>query len=113
MFRLKGRAAVGSLDLDEEDEVHAVARAALSWGIVRLGAVLQDVEEECQNYPAEKLREANHAAVKDLYCSMPSFAGNGGNLGREELEGLSCMVGHVVEGIRALRLFPGFSLRLE
>jgi hypothetical protein len=63
---LGGRASVGMLELDEADDVQAVARAALSWSIVRLGAVLQDIEEESQGYSAEELREANHPIVKDL-----------------------------------------------
>jgi hypothetical protein len=63
---LGGRASVGTLELDEADDVQAVARAALSWSIVRLGAVLQDIEEESQGYSAEQLREVNHPIVKDL-----------------------------------------------
>ena len=63
---LAGRASVGTLELDEADDVRAVARAALSWSTVRCGAVLQDIEEESQDYSAEELREANHPVVKDL-----------------------------------------------
>lgn len=63
---LGGRASVGTLELDEADDVQAVARAALSWSTIRLGAVLQDIEEESQGYSAEELREANHPVVKDL-----------------------------------------------
>jgi len=61
-----GRASVGVLELDEEDDIRAVAQAALSWSVVRLGAVLQDVEEESQSFEAAELREAGHERMKEL-----------------------------------------------
>lgn len=60
------RVSIGTLQLDEKDEIRAVARAALSWSVVRLGAVLQDVEEESQGLGAADLREAGHEMVKEL-----------------------------------------------
>ncbi|ORY04453.1 hypothetical protein BCR34DRAFT_56188 [Clohesyomyces aquaticus] len=60
------RASVGALEFDEEDDIRAVAHAALSWSVVRLGAVLQDVEEESQGFGAAELREAGHERVKEL-----------------------------------------------
>jgi hypothetical protein len=60
------RASVGVLELDEEDDIRAVMHAALSWSVVRLGAVLQDVEEESQAFGAAGLRESGYERVKEL-----------------------------------------------
>lgn len=60
------RASVGALELDEEDDIRAVMHAALSWSVVRLGDVLQDVEEESQGFGAAGLRESGYETVKEL-----------------------------------------------
>ncbi|KAL7623515.1 hypothetical protein AAE478_007198 [Parahypoxylon ruwenzoriense] len=51
---------VGGLELDDDEEIAIVAREALKHSVIRLGAMLQDIEEETRQYGPDELSEAEH-----------------------------------------------------
>lgn len=48
---------VGSLELDDEEEIAIVARESLKHSVIRLGAMLQDIEEETRQCGPNELSE--------------------------------------------------------
>ncbi|KAI0377299.1 hypothetical protein F5Y04DRAFT_264778 [Hypomontagnella monticulosa] len=51
---------VGSLELDDEEEIVIVHREALRHSITRLGAILQDIEEELRQGSQNEVSEVEH-----------------------------------------------------
>ncbi|KAI2620264.1 hypothetical protein GGS26DRAFT_308227 [Hypomontagnella submonticulosa] len=51
---------IGSLELDDEEEIVIVHREALRHSVTRLGAILQDIEEELRQEGRNEVSEAEH-----------------------------------------------------
>ncbi|KAI1389349.1 uncharacterized protein F4822DRAFT_198197 [Hypoxylon trugodes] len=57
--------SIGELELDDEEEVAIVSREALRHSIIRLGAMLQDLEEETYRHNPDEASNAVQCPLQD------------------------------------------------